>query len=225
MWIAATTPLSLAGCEERLSAVHPAGPAAADIATLWWVMLAGATAIFLFVMALLVLAFRRGPAPVSAAAETRRERFWIMGLGLGFTFPVLAALLAYGLVVGERLHTRPGPEVVTVRAEGRQWAWSFAYADAPGRMTEGILHIPAGRQVDVAITSADVIHSFWVPRLAGKLDAIPGHVNVLRIEAWAPGDYAGVSAEYNGTAYLGHGFTVRAHDAAGWATFLAGDAP
>jgi cytochrome c oxidase subunit 2/cytochrome aa3-600 menaquinol oxidase subunit 2 len=221
----ATTLLSLAGCEERLSTVHPAGPAAEAIATLWWVMLAGATAIFLFVMALLVLAFRRGPASDSPAGDERRERIWIAGLGLGFTLSILAVLLAYGLVVGERLLPRAGPDVVTVRAEGRQWAWSFAYADAPGRVTEGILHIPAGRPVDVRITTADVIHSFWVPRLAGKLDAIPGHVNVLRLEAWAPGDYAGVSAEYNGTGYLSHDFIIRAHDAAGWTAFLAGDQP
>jgi cytochrome c oxidase subunit 2/cytochrome aa3-600 menaquinol oxidase subunit 2 len=103
-----------------------------------------------------------------------------------------------------------------VGAEGRQWAWRFTYADAPNRVTASVLHIPAGRPVDVEVTSADVIHSFWVPRLAGKLDAIPGHVNVLRIEADAPGDYAGVSSEYSGPGYTDHGFTVRAHDEAGW---------
>ena len=225
MGAAITTLAASAGCEERLSTVHPAGPAADAIATLWWVMLAGATAIFLLVMVLLLLAFRRGPAPVSAAGDERRERVWIAGLGVGFPLSVLAVLLAYGLVVGERLRPLPGPDVVTVRAVGRQWEWAFGYADAPGRDTKGILHIPAGRPVDVEITTEDVIHSFWVPRLAGKLDAIPGHVNVLRIEAWAPGDYAGVSAEYNGAGFLHHAFIVRAHDEAGWSRFLAGSAP
>jgi cytochrome c oxidase subunit 2/cytochrome aa3-600 menaquinol oxidase subunit 2 len=128
-------------------------------------------------------------------------------------------------VIGERLLPRPSPEVVEVSAEARQWEWSFGYADAPGRRTDTVLHIPAGRPVDVAITSADVLHSFWVPRLAGKLDAVPGHVNVLRIEAGAPGDYAGVSAEYSGPGYREHGFTVRAHDPAAWAAFLAGAEP
>jgi hypothetical protein len=70
----------------------------------------------------------------------------------------------------------------------------------------------------VQITSLDVIHSFWVPRLAGKLDAIPGHVNVLRIEADLPGIYAGVSAEFSGTGYRRHSFVVMAHDAEAWAT-------
>ena len=185
-------------------------------------MLVGATGIFLLVMALVALAFRRG-AP--AADPARLERVWIHGMGIGFSVAVLAALLAYGLVAGERLLPRPAPDVISVAAEARQWTWSFTYTDAPERRTEGVLHIPAGRPVDVALTAGDVIHSFWVPRLAGKLDAIPGHVNVLRIEAREPGEYAGVSAEFNGAGYKDHRFSVIAHDAAGWARFLAGDAP
>lgn len=177
------------------------------------------------VMGLLVLAFRSRPgADDGAGTDARHRTVWIKGLGLGFSLTVLAALTLYGLWIGERLLPRPGQEVVTVGAVGRQWDWLFTYEDAPGRVTEGILHIPAGRPVDVAITTADVIHSFWVPRLAGKLDAIPGHVNVLRIEAWTPGEYAGVSSEYNGPGYEDHRFTVVAHDAAGWAAFLAGEA-
>lgn len=219
----------LAGCEERLSAVHPAGPAADIIATLWWVMLAGAAAILLLVAVLLALAFRRGAGPsddgADDAADARRETVWIKGLGLGFTMTVLAALTAWGMRIGEALLPRPGPDVVAVEAQGRQWAWRFSYPDAPGRVTEDTLHIPAGRPVDVRITSTDVIHSFWVPRLAGKLDAIPGHVNTLRIQAWEPGEYAGVSAEFSGPGYRNHTFTVVAHDAAAWDAFLAGGTP
>jgi heme/copper-type cytochrome/quinol oxidase subunit 2 len=216
--------MSLGGCTERLSAVHPAGPAAAAIATLWWVLLVGAVAIFVLVMTLLVLAFRvRGSdAP---EAERALEGRWIIGLGLVFPGTVLAALLAYGLVVGERLLPRPGPDVVVLHAEARQWAWRFAYPGMAMDTTDGVLHIPAGRPVDVHITTRDVIHSFWVPRLAGKLDAIPGHVNVLRIEADRPGDYAGVSAEFSGRGYSGHGFTVTAHDAAAWSALVAGTEP
>ncbi len=92
----------------------------------------------------------------------------------------------------------------------------------PGLVTVDVLHIPAGLPVDVRITSVDVVHSFWVPRLAGKLDAIPGHVNVLRIEAQAPGTYAGQSAEFSGTGYREHTFTVEAHGPAAWNAFLQG---
>jgi cytochrome c oxidase subunit 2 len=200
-----------------LSTVDPAGPAAGAIATLWWVMLAGAAVIFALVMVLLALAFRRR---TRAGDEARRERLWVVQLGIAFPAAVLLALLVYGLAIGERLLPRAGPEVVGVGAEARRSAWTFTYVDAPGRTTENVLHIPARRPVDVAVTSADVIHSFWVPRLAGKIDAIPGHVNVLRIEADAPGVYAGRSAEFSGPGYDHFAFTVVAHDAAGWETFV-----
>lgn len=219
--------------------LDPGGPAARSIASLWWAMLAGATAIFALVAVLIALAWRRpGRAAAGAqeahgdaargdtageeAAGAAGERVWIHALGLAFPLVVLVALLAGGVWTGEQLLPREAREVVRVEAQAKRWTWTFAYADAPGRTTRNELHIPAGRPVDVAITTADVIHSFWVPRLAGKLDAIPGHVNVLRIAADAPGTYAGVSAEFSGPGYDGHVFTVIAHDAAGWAAFLAG---
>ena len=185
-------------------------------------MLAGAGAIFLFVMLLLALAWRRQAGQQSGQAY---DRIWFWGLGLAFPLVVLTALTGYGMVLGERLRLVQVRDVVTVRAEARQWAWSFGYADAPDLVTEAVLHIPAGQPVDVEITSLDVIHSFWVPRLAGKLDAIPGRVNRLRLQADQPGDYAGVSAEFSGAGYRDHVFTVRAHDPAGWSAFLKGGQP
>ncbi|MFN7127512.1 MAG: cytochrome c oxidase subunit II [Brevundimonas sp.] len=217
-----TTALLLAGCEGALSTVDPAGPAARTIAQIWWVMLAGAVAIFALVMALVALAFVRKRGPVD---ETRHERLWVIKLGIVFPAVVLLALLAYGLVAGESLLPRQGPDVVSVSAEARRSQWTFGYGDAPGRRTDDVLHIPAGRPVDVAITSTDVIHSFWAPRLAGKIDAIPGHVNVLRIEADAPGVYAGRSAEFSGVGYDSFAFTVVAHDPAAWERFVRGGTP
>ena len=180
-------------------------------------MLAGSAAIFVLVM-LLLIAYRRTPAPHQS--ERRQERFWLHGIGLAFPLVTLAALLIYGLVLGETLLPKSGEKVVSVRAEARQWSWSFGYADAAGLRTQGVLHIPAGRPVDVEITSLDVVHSFWAPRLAGKLDAIPGQVNVLRIEAAAPGEYQGVGAEFSGPGYSGDAFTLIAHDPASWGAFL-----
>ncbi|MBC7479918.1 MAG: cytochrome B [Pseudorhodobacter sp.] len=207
------------GCQNRLSMLHPAGPAAQTIADLWWVMLVGGAAIFGLVMAVLAHALYRNADP-----SVGGERIWLWGFGLAFPLVTLAALTGYGLVVGDRLLPRDASDLVTVRAEARQWAWTFGYADAPGLATNGVLHIPAGRPVDVEITSTDVIHSFWVPRLAGKLDAVPGHRNILRIEAATPGIYAGQSAEFSGTGYREDVFSVQAHDAASWAQFL-GAAP
>lgn len=185
-------------------------------------MLAGSVAILALVMGLLTAAILRRPA---SADGPERSGLWLWTLGLAFPLVTLAALTVYGLQIGERLLPRAGPDVVTVTAEARQWAWSFGYADAPGLVTEDVLHIPAGRPVDVRITSRDVVHSFWVPRLAGKLDALPGHVNTLRIEAPTAGTYAGQSAEFSGAGYRDHVFTLQAHDPAAWDRFLAEGAP
>ncbi|MCV0395770.1 MAG: cytochrome C oxidase subunit II [Rhizobiaceae bacterium] len=182
-------------------------------------MLTASVAIFALVMVLVALAWRAAAKP---AAQNGSEQVWIMGLGLAFPVAVLLSLLAYGLWLGERLLPRDGADAASVQAEARRWSWAFSYDDAPGRITEDVLHIPAGRPVDVAITTVDVIHSFWVPRLAGKLDAIPGHVNVLRIEADVPGTYAGLSSEFSGPGYDRHAFTVVAHGPDDWQAFLEG---
>ncbi len=185
-------------------------------------MLAGGVAIFALVMALLFVALSR---PAHPSVHGEGERVWMWGFGLGFPLVTLAALTGYGLVIGERLLPRDTPDLVTVQAEARQWAWTFRYGGVSVPATEGVLHIPAGRPVNVEITSIDVIHSFWVPRLAGKLDAIPGHMNVLRMEAARPGTYAGQSAEFSGRGYREDVFKVEAHDAASWAAFLQEGSP
>lgn len=200
-----------------MSTVDPAGPAANAISSLWWVMLGGSVLIFILVVALLALAFLR---PKWIQAGRSEIRLWIISLGIGFPMAVLAALLAYGLVAGEQLLPRSHSDVINVYAEARLSAWEFGYADRPGLKTDNTLHIPVGLDVDVAVTTVDVVHSFWVPRLAGKVDAVPGHVNVLRIKADRPGSYSGLSAEFSGPGYDSFTFTVIAHDQEGWARFL-----
>ena len=116
---------------------------------------------------------------------------WIVLGGLVLPAVVLMPLVAYGLVAGERLLPLPGDAPPRIEAEGRQWGWTFRYPDHGGVTTGNVLHLPAGVPVDIVVTSADVIHSFWIPRLAGKIDAVPGHVNVLRIQADEPGRYDG----------------------------------
>lgn len=201
--VALMVPL-LAGCDGPLSSLSPGGPAAAQIAMLWWAMLVCAVLITIMVLALV---WRGFGAPVRRPPG---EGFWIHGMGLGFSLAVLAVLVGAGIWVGERLQARPGPEVVRVEAIARQWDWRFRQPGPDGEMveTQGRLHIPAGRPVDVVIRSEDVIHSFWVPRLAGKMDALPGRDNVLRIEADAPGLYHGTSVEFSGIGYAGMRFEV-----------------
>lgn len=202
-----------AGCAGPLSTLDPAGPVAGQIAWLWWAMLAGAGVLTLLVLVLVAMGFG-GPRPVAA-------RVWTHRMGLWFSLGVLSVTLGAGLWVGERI--LPRGDAVEVTAHSFQWGWRFGHPDGMGGWiaAEGVLHIPAGEPVDVVVTSADVIHAFWVPRLAGKIDAIPGRENRLRLQADAPGIYAGRSAEFSGVGYAGMTFTVIAHAPDDWPAAIA----
>ncbi|MCC5988923.1 MAG: cytochrome c oxidase subunit II [Pararhodobacter sp.] len=201
-------PLALAGCDTELSALSPAGPAAAQIAWLWWGMLAASSALFLLVLVLVAMSFG-APRDVPA-------RRWTHTLGVGFSLAVLSVFLAAGLWVGERLVPR-GAAAVEVRAHAFQWGWRFTQPGPRGMVeTHDVLHIPAGEPVDVIVTAEDVIHAFWVPRLAGKIDAVPGRQNRLRLQADEPGRYAGMCAEFCGVGHAIMPFEVIAHPSEDW---------
>lgn len=180
-------------------------------------MFFGAAFLFALVMVLLAIAARR---PRLLAAWS--ERSWLVAGGLVLPALVLPPLTVYGLMIGERATPVASADVLRVEAVGRRWLWEFAYPEqASGdARTRTVLHIPAGRPVDVHIRSEDVIHSFWVPRLAGKMDAIPGHVNVLRIQVDQPGVYRGVCAEFCGLEHATMNFEVRAHPGGDYANAL-----
>jgi len=179
-------------------------------------MLAGALVLFALVMGLFAAAFLR-PGWGASVPPHR----WIVLGGLALPAVVLVPLVAYGLIAGERLLPLPGatPPRIEVRAE--QWGWTFHYPEHGGKRTAGVLHLPAGTPVDIVVTSRDVIHSFWIPRLAGKIDVIPGRVNVLRIQADAPGRYEGTCAEFCGVGHAGMRFEVVAHPAGDFPAALA----
>jgi cytochrome c oxidase subunit 2 len=206
--VAGAAPLLLAGCAGPLSALEPAGPAAASIAELWWVMLWGSAALFLGVMGLLIIAAWR-PGLLSGISA----RAWIIHGGITMSSIVIVLLLVYALAMGERLIARPlAEQPLTVNLNARMWFWEFSYPQTPGAGTTiDVLHIPAGEPVDIRVTSSDVIHSFWAPRLGGKIDAIPGHENVVRLTADRPGTYRGVCAEFCGVGHAGMDFVVIAH--------------
>ncbi len=133
---------------------------------------------------------------------------------------VLVPLVTYGMIVGEQL--LPLPEAPQrIEAEGRQWVWTFRYPDNGGVTTVNVLHLPAGIPVDIAVSSLDVIHSFWIPRFAGKIDAVPGHVNLLRIQVNEPGRYEGQCSEFCGIGHTRMQFAIIAHPARDFAAALA----
>lgn len=206
---AASATCLLAGCTAGpLSALDPAGPAGADIAHISWVMIIGFGIVWLGVIALTAYAFatsRRESAPV---------RTLVIGGGLVFPSVVVLALLVYGIQSGKRmLPTASDEAVFHVHVTGHQWWWEVTYPDTQETIRlVNEMHIPAGQPVYVHIASADVIHSFWAPRLGGKMDAIPGRVNVIRLQADEPGVYYGVCAEFCGDLHAHMHMEIHAHE-------------
>ena len=183
------------------SVLRPAGPIAAVIAEMSWVLIGGGLIVFAIVMAALtwVLA-RRQPAPVTGAS-TRATWWWVVGAGFVFPVAVLSALLVYATWRTAGLTPAPAPQGLVITVIGRLWWWELHYRD-PERGIDVVLanqiHLPTGRAVTLGLVSNDVIHSFWVPALAGKVDMVPGRVHQLRVQADRPGVFRGQCAEFCG---------------------------
>ncbi|GAA0629163.1 c-type cytochrome [Brevundimonas kwangchunensis] len=200
-------------------ALDPAGPFAGPVNTLSWVLFAMAGSVLLIVLIALALALfgpRRWRAKLGG-----QKLVWIGG----FAFPVvvLTALLIYGLGLTSHLTQEPQPGEMRIRVTGEMWWWRVAYLDDQGRerfQDANEVHIPVGETVVIELDSADVIHSFWVPRLSGKVDMIPGRRNILRLQADQPGAYGGQCAEYCGGPHALMGLVVVAHDPAAFQTWM-----
>lgn len=176
------------------SALAAKGPVADAIATTWWIMFWGASAVLLLVMALLFYAmFRSNKPPL-------RARAFVFGGGLVFPAVTLIALLVYGTGVGERI-TRAADAPLRVEVTGHQWWWEVRYPGEPPVVTANELNLPVGVPVELTLHSADVIHSLWIPSLAGKVDLIPGRTNLHRFEASEAGRFGGQCAELCGAQH------------------------
>lgn len=186
------------------SVLHPAGADAAIIHQFSWVLFVGGTLIFLFVMALLTLAMRRQARPI-------RPAIWIFGAGIAFPVVVLTALLAWSTWRSGQLAPQTSHNALTISVTGKMWWWEVRYRD-PATNREIIsaneIHIPVGESVYLGLSASDVIHSLWVPSLAGKRDMIPGRVTGLTLRADKPGVYRGQCAEYCGEQHARMAFHV-----------------
>jgi cytochrome c oxidase subunit 2 len=204
--LAVASTLLLAACHpgHRQSSLHPAAEAAARIGTLWWVMFIALAASFVLVMALTWLAITRAPA---GRAETDRSRTRRLVVGGGFVFPglVLLGMLVYSLGTSAALR-RPA-EGLRIEVTGYQWWWDVRYP-GEGIATANELHIPAGEPVVVELLAADVIHSFWVPNLHGKIDLLPDLPTRIVLQADQPGEWRGQCAEFCGRQHAWMAFKV-----------------
>lgn len=170
-----------------------AGSGAELIDQLGTVLYVGGGILFVIVMGLALYA-------VFGRTRTIDARRWMLGGGVVLPVLTLTVLLIYSLSVGNALHATGSPRV-RVHVIGKQWWWDVRY-ELPGGNGRVVLanelHIPVGEPVEIMLTSDDVIHSFWVPALAGKVDMIPGRTTRLVLKSGEGGRFRGQCAEYCG---------------------------
>ena len=214
--------VSKPGLFELPSVLSPAGVAASTIAGLSWVLIIGAALIFAVVMLLLAWAL--------LGRENRRSvqpAWWIAGGGLVFPVVVVTALFFYSAVRTPAWLQPPPPGALIVGITAHLYWWEVRYRDpATGRQISlaNELHLPVGRPVWIGLNSADVIHSFWVPALAGKIDMVPGRVNHLLLNANRAGVFRGQCAEFCGEQHARMALHVVAEPAEAFNAWLAAQA-
>lgn len=214
-------PLLMTGCSETQSALSPRGPDADRIALLSWILFGGGAVIFALVVILAGVALF-GPARWRAVMASER---WIIGGGLVFPVVTLAGLLVYGLLLMRPIPADTGSsEPLRITVIGHQWWWRVIYHDGEPTESANELRLPVGIPVELSLGTADVIHSFWVPNLAGKVDMIPGRTNRLRFTAGEAGESRGQCAEYCGGAHALMSFFVVALPPEEYRTWRASEA-
>ncbi|MFD2366918.1 c-type cytochrome [Pseudoduganella sp. GCM10020061] len=202
------------------SVLHPAGPDAAIISQLNWVMTAGGALILVFVMVLTLVALRRAPGPV-------RPMRWIALAGVAFPVAVLTVLLAYSTWRSAQLVPQTSAGALHISVTGKMWWWEVRYRDSESGadiVLANEIHVPVGRRVYIGLASTDVIHSLWIPALAGKVDMIPGRMTGLSLRADQPGVYRAQCAEYCGEQHAKMALHVVAHEPARFDAWLAAQA-
>lgn len=187
------------------SILDPRGPVAANISELWWLMLFLGTVIFLLVVGLMFFGLfsRRS---THEPDENQGHRWVILG---GIVMPAIVLAIVFLFTIRSTALTanEAGTGDLIIEVTGRRWWWEINYPEHDV-ITANELHIPVGVPVELRLTSGDVIHSFWVPQLAGKMDLIPGQENTLIIQANEADRYRGECAEYCGLQHARMQFMV-----------------
>jgi cytochrome c oxidase subunit 2 len=205
---------ALAGCSGWQSALDPQGPEARHLADLIWIFTAVCAAVWLLVMlALLFGLLRRRPLradPLAGKASSEQTAVRVIGTLAVITAVIVLALTFLSYASQRKLYAKADP-AVKIEVTGHQWWWELRY-DEPSPhhsfTTANEIYIPVGEPVRLKLQSTDVIHSFWVPSLHGKMDLIPGQVNELQFVAARPGIYRGQCAEFCGLQHAKMGVLI-----------------
>ncbi len=222
--------LLLTGCQRAQSSLYPAGPAADKLARMSWLMIITfliVTAVMWVLIALAVMK-RRGSLDTHEPVGVGGGQGWIAIGGLIIPGIILFVIFVLGLqlMASFPIHDPHMADMAPqIRITGHQWWWQVEYLQGGVYQhftTANEIHIPAGKPVTIELRSADVIHSFWVPNLHGKVDLIPGHVNFIQIEADHPGNFPGTCAEYCGAQHAHMRLLVVAQPADEYQAWLEG---
>jgi len=187
------------------SPLSPAGSEADRLARVWWLLLGLGTFVVVVVLAAVLIALFRGRRRWSADESRTQMRFIIGG---GLIFPVvILAVVAVATVNTTSTLRRTAANAQVVDVTGDQWFWRISYP-SEGITTANELRLPVDRPAEIHLHSNDVVHSFWVPQLAGKLDLTPGESPVLRFTPHDVGTFRGECAEFCGLQHANMNFVV-----------------
>ena len=206
------------------SIIHPAGIQASRVNDLWWVMFWICAAVWGVVAVAALVAIGRGRRGTSTASDAQLTRS--VAVAGGISLVTLLALLFQSVATGRALDTLRSPDALRIQVTGNQWWWDIQYVhDIPSLRvtTANEIHIPVGRPVRFDLLSTDVIHSFWIPNLQGKIDLVPGRLNELWLRADVPGVYRGQCAEYCGLQHAKMALVVVAESSDDFEHWLTGN--
>jgi len=220
------------------SVLDPAGPQAAHISRLWWLMFWVCAAVFVVVLAMVGWSIvraararrvrrRESTTPERPDVNTERADRWLgtaVVASTALTIVILLVLLVASVWTGRAMSSLGAASAVSIKVTGHQWWWQVDYeAGVPSQRvtTANEIHIPVGQPVVLKVTSSDVIHSFWVPNLDGKRDLIPGYTTAIWIQADRPGVYRGQCAEFCGYEHAKMALYVTAEDGTAFSRWLA----
>jgi cytochrome c oxidase subunit 2 len=206
----------------------PQGPQARSIAELYWIMFVAAVIVLAIVDGALVysgIRFRERPGHVAKQFHGHNL------LELTWTVVPTIMVVSFSVLSWQKLdfinNTRGDAQMV-IQAQGAQWVWTFSYPHEDRfKTTEGYLqtseelHVPVGMKVRIELSSKDVIHSFWVPSIGGKKDAVPGRATEVWIQADRPGTYKGQCLEFCGDGHADMLITLFAHPQSEYATWIS----
>jgi cytochrome c oxidase subunit II len=220
--------LLLTGCEAETSILTPMGPAANRIRLIWWILFFAAAGVFTFVMVLLAIALFTQPKPNETNDTDNNPdtgpfmgnvTFVIMN-GVVMPAVVLAGVILVTITGMEALSIPEDDVPFTIEVIGHQFWWEVYYPDH-NFVTANEIHIPVNEPIRILLRAEDVIHSFWIPEIQGKMDMLPDQVNETWIEASQPGQYAGVCAEFCGLQHANMRFVVVARTADDFEAWVA----